>query len=274
MSDEQYKRMETLATAFQSGPARKLQFYVWLKWLVASNYVSDWWEDYIYLYGRSPIMVNSNWYGIDIVFHDPPTHRQAARGAMMVYCYARVWENILTARQKPILLQNVIPLCSSQYERLLNTCRIPGEEKDTLIHNDHSDHVVVYCRGRMYYMRISDGHRLYTPIELEEAFQFILDADVDDVSDAERKLPALTAGDRVPWARARVKYFSNGINRDSYELITTAMYFVALDDCDYEYDSNDCTKMDNYAKAMLHGDCQSRWFDSCYTIIIGKLHPD
>lgn len=26
--------------------------------------VSDWWEEYIYLRGRSPIMVNSNYYGM------------------------------------------------------------------------------------------------------------------------------------------------------------------------------------------------------------------
>ncbi|CAG13741.1 unnamed protein product, partial [Tetraodon nigroviridis] len=26
--------------------------------------VSDWWEEYIYLRGRGPIMVNSNYYGM------------------------------------------------------------------------------------------------------------------------------------------------------------------------------------------------------------------
>ena len=26
--------------------------------------VSDWWEEYVYLRGRSPIMVNSNYYGV------------------------------------------------------------------------------------------------------------------------------------------------------------------------------------------------------------------
>jgi len=26
--------------------------------------VSDWWEEYVYLRGRSPIMVNSNFYGL------------------------------------------------------------------------------------------------------------------------------------------------------------------------------------------------------------------
>lgn len=28
--------------------------------------VSDWWEEYIYLRGRGPIMVNSNYYGMVI----------------------------------------------------------------------------------------------------------------------------------------------------------------------------------------------------------------
>lgn len=26
--------------------------------------VTDWWEEYVYLRGRSPIMVNSNYYGV------------------------------------------------------------------------------------------------------------------------------------------------------------------------------------------------------------------
>lgn len=50
----------------------------------ASNYVSDWWEEYVYLRGRSPLMVNSNFYGIDaILMH--PTNVQAARAATVIY---------------------------------------------------------------------------------------------------------------------------------------------------------------------------------------------
>ena len=30
--------------------------------------VSDWWEEYVYLRGRAPLMVNSNYYGI-VSFH-------------------------------------------------------------------------------------------------------------------------------------------------------------------------------------------------------------
>ena len=43
---------------------------------------------------------------------------------------------------------------------------------------------------------------------------------VDDTSDSapgEKHLAALTAGDRIPWAKARKEYFSKGINRKSLD---------------------------------------------------------
>ncbi len=39
-----------------------MQRYLLLKSWWASNYVTDWWEQYVYLYGRSSIMINSNYY--------------------------------------------------------------------------------------------------------------------------------------------------------------------------------------------------------------------
>uniref|UniRef100_A0A2K5ZFV5 Carnitine O-palmitoyltransferase 1, muscle isoform n=1 Tax=Mandrillus leucophaeus TaxID=9568 RepID=A0A2K5ZFV5_MANLE len=62
LDDEEYYRMEMLAKEFQNKTAPRLQKYLVLKSWWASNYVSDWWEEYIYLRGRSPLMVNSNYY--------------------------------------------------------------------------------------------------------------------------------------------------------------------------------------------------------------------
>jgi len=42
------------------------------------------WEEYVYLSGREPIMVNSNYYGMDM-YHYLPTERQAARAATLVH---------------------------------------------------------------------------------------------------------------------------------------------------------------------------------------------
>ena len=50
----------------------------------STNYVSDWWEEYVYLRGRAPIMVNSNFYGIDTLLRHP-SKIQAARAANVIY---------------------------------------------------------------------------------------------------------------------------------------------------------------------------------------------
>lgn len=59
------------------------RFLVLKSWW-STNYVTDWWEEFVYLRGRSPLMVNSNFYGTDaILLH--PTHLQAARAANVTH---------------------------------------------------------------------------------------------------------------------------------------------------------------------------------------------
>lgn len=85
MEDKEYEEMEQLVLEFQvrvcvcvscliawlmltmhcfaqNGPGKKVQRYLQLKSWWASNYVTDWWESYVYLHGRSSIMINSNYY--------------------------------------------------------------------------------------------------------------------------------------------------------------------------------------------------------------------
>ena len=44
---------------------------VWLQWLLifksfkVTNYVTDWWERFVYLRWREPVMINSNYYIMD-----------------------------------------------------------------------------------------------------------------------------------------------------------------------------------------------------------------
>lgn len=104
MEDEKFERMTALSKDFEKNLGPRLQWYLKLKSWWASNYVSwketpysqpfcysfrycsgisnkapdcfsislsscpvqvsDWWEEYIYLRGRGPIMVNSNYYAM------------------------------------------------------------------------------------------------------------------------------------------------------------------------------------------------------------------
>ncbi|XP_034188246.1 carnitine O-palmitoyltransferase whd isoform X1 [Osmia lignaria lignaria] len=268
LDDENYARMETLANEFQKGIGVKLQHYLILKSWWATNYVSDWWEEYVYLRGRSPIMVNSNFYGIDaILMH--PTKIQTARAASVIYSCLQYRRLIERQELEPILIQGLVPLCSWQYERLFNTTRIPGRETDKLVHYQDSKHIVVYHKGRYFKVFIYHKNRILQPCEIEIQMQQILD-DKSKPSEGEEKLAALTAGERTAWAIAREEFFSKGVNKASLDLIEKAAFVVALDDMPYIYDPMDPEKLDQYGRILLHGTGHDRWFDKSFTLCIGN----
>ena len=76
------------------------------------------------------------------------------------------------------MVQNLVPLCSQQYERLFNTTRIPGLESDKLHHLSDSPHVTIMHQGKFYKLQIHHKGRLLLPREL----QTLLDRIVADDS--------------------------------------------------------------------------------------------
>ncbi|KAK2176892.1 hypothetical protein NP493_633g01032 [Ridgeia piscesae] len=266
MGEEDYRRMEKLVEEFKSGLGVRLQRYLILKSWWATNYVSDWWEDYVYLRGRSPIMVNSNFYGIDAVM-SRPTHVQVARAANIIHSLLQFRRMIDRESLSPIMLNKTVPLCSWQYERMFNTTRVPGIETDTLVHCKDSKHFIVIHRGRYFKVYIHHKGDIFKPCEIEIMLQRILD-DPTEPMEGERHLAALTAADRIRWAKTRSKFFSKGINKNSLAAIEKAAFVVALDDEPQEYDRNDPSKMDSFGRAMLHGKGCDRWFDKSFTLVV------
>ncbi|NWI90320.1 CPT1A palmitoyltransferase, partial [Pitta sordida] len=270
MDDEEFRRMEGLAKDFAFNLGPRLQWYLKLKSWWATNYVSDWWEEYIYLRGRGPIMVNSNYFAMDFLSLCPTT-LQAARAGNVIHAILLYRKKLDRQEIKPILLMgSTVPLCSAQWERMFNTSRIPGEESDTLQHVKDSKHIVVYHKGRYFKVWLYHDGRLLKPREIEQQMQRILD-DNSEPQSGEEKLAALTAGDRVPWAKARQAYFSRGKNKQSLDAVEKAAFFVTLDDLEHGYKKEDPGRsLDAYAKSLMHGRCYDRWFDKTFTLIIFK----
>ncbi|XP_061911792.1 carnitine O-palmitoyltransferase 1, liver isoform-like isoform X2 [Entelurus aequoreus] len=269
MDDAGYERMTKLAGEFESRLGNRLQWYLKLKCLWAANYVSDWWEEYVYLRGRSPIMVNSNYYGMDFLYVTP-TPIQAARAGNTIHAFFLYRRKLNREELKPWLLRSAIPCCSYQFERMFDTCRIPGRLADTVQHWQDSDYVAVYHRGRYFRLRLYQAGRLLSPREIEFQIQRILD-DPSSPCPGEAKLGALTAGERIPWAQARSKYFSCGINKRSLDCIEKAAFFVTLDDDEQGMMGDDSSaSLDRYAKCLLHGKCYDRWFDKSFSVVYFK----
>ncbi|KAL0984387.1 hypothetical protein UPYG_G00140790 [Umbra pygmaea] len=269
-SPEEFERLTSLAAEFESSLGNRLQWYLKLKSLWASNYVSDWWEEYIYLRGRSPIMVNSNYYGMDFLYVTP-TPIQAARAGNTLHAAFMYRRKLNREEIKPSRVPGtIIPLCAAQCERMFHTTRTPGEETDVVQHWQDSDYVAVYHRGRYFRLRMYSAGRLLSPREVESQVQKILD-DPSPPASGEEKLGSLTAGDRIPWAKARKEYFSSGVNKRSLDCIEKAAFFVTLDDDEQGMMGDDpAASLDRYAKSLLHGKCYDRWFDKSFSVVIYK----
>uniref|UniRef100_A0A8C2BGD8 carnitine O-palmitoyltransferase n=1 Tax=Cyprinus carpio TaxID=7962 RepID=A0A8C2BGD8_CYPCA len=266
MSDAEYERMTTLAKEFESSLGNRLQWYLKLKAMWASNYVSDWWEEYVYLRGRGPLMVNSNYYGMDFLYVTP-TPIQAARAGNTLHACLLYRRKLNREEIKP-----VSPHCSADrcYWVMGETSRFFCVYLDSLIHWQDSEYVAVFHRGRYFRLWLYHAGRMLSPREIEHQIQHILD-DPSPPVPGEAKLAALTAGDRIPWAQARKEFFSSGVNKRSLDCIEKAAFFVALDDDEQGMMGDDpAGNLDRYAKSLLHGKCYDRWFDKSFTVVLYK----
>uniref|UniRef100_A0A8C3NDU4 Carnitine O-palmitoyltransferase 1, muscle isoform n=1 Tax=Geospiza parvula TaxID=87175 RepID=A0A8C3NDU4_GEOPR len=268
LDDDKFREMEALAKEFQEKTAPRLQRYLRLKSWWTTNYVSDWWEEYVYLRGRSPLMVNSNYYAMDFLYVTP-SRIQAARAANAVHSILLYRRRLDRGEIPPMMALGVVPMCSYQSERMFNTTRIPGKETDTLLHLADSKHLAVYHKGRYYKVWLYYGGQVLPPADLEMQFQRILE-DPSPPQPGEERLAALTAGERVPWAEARARFFSRGPNKAALDAIERAAFFLTLDEDEHGQEPARPGCMDAYAKSLLHGRCYDRWFDKSFTLVVYK----
>jgi carnitine O-palmitoyltransferase 1 len=269
-TEKEYKEIAELSEKFRKGLGRRLQRYLVIKSWLSTNYVTDWWEEYIYLRQRSPIMINSNYYGFDTLnLH--PTTSQSARAANITWAACRFRRLVDRQEISPFAIapKTKVPFCTMQYQRLFNSCRVPGEESDSFRHWHDINHIAVYCKGCWFKLPIHNGKRLLEPAELQEAFQQIINGDLSPAP-GEEKLAIFTAGERTHWANARKKYFSSGVNKTSLRIIERAAFVVILDENEHGYDPNDPSKLDAFAHTLLHGKGYDRWFDKSINFIVLK----
>nr|KAF6273701.1 carnitine palmitoyltransferase 1C [Pipistrellus kuhlii] len=260
LSDEDFAWTAGLAQEFLRLQAALLQWYLRLKSWWASNYVSDWWEEFVYLRSRNPLMVNSNYY------------MMAARAGNAVHALLLYRQRLERQEILPTLLMGMRPLCSAQYEKIFNTTRVPGARKDHLRHLPDSRHVAVLHRGRFFRVATHGPGGLLPPRALEQQFQRILD-DPAPACAHEEHLAALTAAPRDVWAQARRAL--QGCAPEALEAVEGAAFFVSLDPEPAGLAREDpAASLDAYAHALLAGRGHDRWYDKSFTLIVfsnGKL---
>lgn len=263
---EEMKVLEMQAQKFESTLGPTLQRLLYLRSWISSNYVTEWWEKYIYLSNRMPLAINSNYYCFDQSYAHP-SHIQSSRTAVIIH-NCLVFKRLIDREElQPLVLRGTVPICMSQYERLFSTTRVPGVDIDEISHysSTESRHVILQHKGFFYKLDVYDAaNQILFPTTLEHQIEWIMeDAKKHVASEAEASLAALTTLDRVTWAKIRQKHFSHGINRESLNAIERATFFVSMNDLEPR-------GLTERGKLLLHGDGRSIWFDKSLNVQVFK----
>eukprot|EP01062_Namystynia_karyoxenos_P028413 TRINITY_DN2152_c0_g2_i1.p1 TRINITY_DN2152_c0_g2~~TRINITY_DN2152_c0_g2_i1.p1 ORF type:complete len:838 (+),score=323.43 TRINITY_DN2152_c0_g2_i1:102-2615(+) len=254
-----------------NGVAYQLQKYLWLRSLVARNYVSDWWMRFVYLRGRGSIFINSNFYIMDNAAEDPKqigTTNQLARAAVLIYHLLMARRFIDHERLPPLMIQEMVPLCMDQYSRAFNCTRIPGKDEDVMRTwpMDEAKHIVINYKGTYYslYPYSKDQHKVLSPREIMELLQGIVQSHSVPPGDPSAQIAALTTMGRTEWATLREEHFlHNRHNRGVLDQVERAMFHVVLDD-------REPPDWNAEARALFMGTGSNIWCDKSFTCVIFK----
>ncbi|CAD5212841.1 unnamed protein product [Bursaphelenchus okinawaensis] len=230
------------------------QFLSWTR----RNYISDFWEKYIYLASREPLLINSSvGYGDGQYVKKCSMARRGAKHCHMLALNAMAFNN---GNMKP----TADGLCFTEmHHRIFTYNRIPQKHCDRFLDHGLTRHVLIMYNGCYYKVDVFDpkDNRVYSVAEIEAIFNDII-ARADTPSPAEKNVASLTNDNRDKWAENRERFFlKNATNYKFLQDAETALFAMALDPNEYGDIDNDSDKTSEYMRVMTCGLGNDRWTD-------------
>ncbi|KJE93555.1 hypothetical protein CAOG_04324 [Capsaspora owczarzaki ATCC 30864] len=236
-----------------------------------TSWLWTWWEQIVYLSGRDPLPIYSNWYGLDRI--DPVLTSQVGRAANAIVALLKFKRMIDTQSLAPNRVQETVPLCMHQYSRIFGTVRIPEDPVDRLVVHSKSKHIVVMCNNAIYRVDVfhDEGHGVaqLSAHELRVQLGRIIDLQTQSSSvpsDSSEPVAILTSQNRSVWAKQRQELIAmDKINKESIEVIESALFVVVLDTNEPAPET-----VEELSYEGLHHHGRGYWFDKNLNIIFFK----
>ncbi|XP_049316344.1 carnitine O-palmitoyltransferase 2, mitochondrial isoform X1 [Bactrocera dorsalis] len=300
LDQKEYDRTVRILSDFVSGDGIELQALLqnYDNLNRHTSYISEPWFD-MYLRDRSPLPLNYN--PLLIMKHDTKEayQDQLLRATNLVISSMRFWRSLQADLLEPEIyhlnakksdtqrFKNIMclvperiatyaayafkafPLDMSQYKRLFGVSRIPGKEKDSLVQNENSNHILVIRGGNIYSVDVLDKEG---NIERPEVIFGRLHAVINKAeTNGSSTVPigTLTTINRDEWASLR-QYLTDNIGGENKRLLETeidaALFCLCLDSPNSpKYSEENFVPL---LKDLLAGDGTNRWFDKSVSLIV------
>lgn len=266
LTSDEYKACVLELRAFvQSESGRLCQRTLQLYASTKRNWVKEFWEKYIYLADRRPLIFSSNWYGMDrlqvMEIRDP--RPQIIRAASVVASFIQYEEMI---RKGTLLKESEIPVCMDQYLRAFGSARIPQKNVDQIV-VAISKHIVVYAGGNYFSLKcFHDDGRLLSYLELKQAFSLIIDSvsmEQNTSVPVQSAMNLLTCQRRDNWAEDHAVLMKEPTTAAFLKTMESALLVIVLDNKEFGLREKFRNEIARDALLGTYG----RWFDKMNVII-------
>jgi len=241
-----------------------------------SSWLQLWWNTTGYLQVRDPVVVNVSYF---FQFSDDatlPSYRHYSpgvmRGASILFAAAEFRKMVCDGSLPCETIgkrDSKIPLCSTAFKYMFNTCRVPRREQDIVKLYDPSNHThcIVARKGHFFAVDFVDkvtSNPLPMSV-LEARLQECVDV-ADRMGVNPLTLGILTSSDRDSWADSRAELVRVGGKQmeEHLERLESGALLLCLDD-EVPESKRQC------AELLLHGGLSSgynRWFDKSIQVIV------
>eukprot|EP00668_Euglena_longa_P034592 GGOE01044416.1.p1 GENE.GGOE01044416.1~~GGOE01044416.1.p1 ORF type:complete len:645 (-),score=203.04 GGOE01044416.1:393-2138(-) len=251
------------------GPVLQQRLLERSKAFAGSSWLQEWWNDDIYLLGRTSLVIDYNFFcQFEHDVHLPP-FKAGSGTTVQVLAAARLLRSILQFRDQlvagtlPPDVMGKAPQCPSQWKFIFNVCRVPQPVKDELhIYDPTKNNTISVMRHNKVFTFPShhaDGRLLTTAefaVQLDNVIQMA-------GTTAGPAVGVMTSDERDPWTLARQQLVADG-NLETLEALQSSILLLCLDD---EVPIGD----EAVGRLLLHGapsTSNNRWFDKTFQMIV------
>lgn len=207
LTEEEFTVVQECVERFLKKEGPELQEKLKLYAKDKSSYVETFWHD-AYLNAKGSVVLNLNPF---FILEDDPTparNNQIARAASLILSSVKFIRALRSEELEPDVWRKV-PLCMHQFTYLFGCSRRPELEKDQVVVDKDSKHIVVLCRNQFYWFDViwENGNAAIKETELIENLKNIkLDAKERSAEEvAMNAVGVLTAEKRKTWCMYRKK---------------------------------------------------------------------
>lgn len=273
VDEKDYENTENVVKEFgsPSGIGPKLQTLLIHRAETTDNWLSDWWLRSAYMEYRMPVVMYSS-PGMVLPSQTFRTKEDQLTFASKVIAAALEYKALIDKNSIPLETMGKKPLDMSQYSKILCTCRIPGETRDSMAYfsAESPKHVVVAHNNHFFKLEVyaNDG----SVISEDQILRCLKDIVSQS---AEKTVPVgiLTSQKRDVWGKVYKELMKDEKNLKSVHDIQRSIFLISIDQPNKA--DGTLNKRTVAARQMIHGDgsesnAGNRWYDKTIQFIVGS----